>query len=127
MPSPNPVIKHGTENTYRRHKCRCDECVDVFRTRQRERRIRAKSRPTPDHVHGTRSGYMYWGCRCGLCVANYQKVHGPWMKEYRARNRERLLAQHRKYYREVYKPRMEAKEAERRAKLLKRGASRRSE
>lgn len=31
-----PKPKHGTYWMYRKHKCRCDKCVEAFRSRHRE-------------------------------------------------------------------------------------------
>lgn len=115
-------LVHGKENTYKRHNCRCGECVEAFRAAGRRRRALAKARPTPDDAHGRVSGYTYWGCRCGLCTAAYTNAHGKSMKEYRERNRDQLRAKSRRYYHEVYKPRLKAQEEARRARLLSRGA-----
>lgn len=67
------VIAHGTENAYRYHGCRCDECragrAERVRARRAERRAGQppqprKRRPLPEH--GTPARYQR-GCRCDEC------------------------------------------------------------
>lgn len=63
-------MKHGTQDAYRTHKCRCADCRAFNAARclaQKQRR--SGGLPAGDARHGTVGGYTNWSCRCVLCVA----------------------------------------------------------
>lgn len=89
MSAPAPTFVHGTENGYRYHGCRCDECRAGRSDRARARRLERlaeqpprprKRRPLP--AHGTPARYQR-GCRCDEC----RRARRDQNREYRARQR----------------------------------------
>ena len=67
--SKEPV--HGTMNTYRRHHCRCDECVAAHRQNQELYKMKRKALHQANignpPKHGTITGYRDYKCRCEAC------------------------------------------------------------
>lgn len=71
--------RHGTENGYKNHGCRCDDCKTAARVALRERKAANRTRPIPDHVHGTDNGYCNYFCKCPDCRAAH---HASWKRRY---------------------------------------------
>lgn len=75
-PKPQPIADartHGTYYSYRRLRCRCDECRAANAARVQAER--ARGLPEGDHRHGTAYGYKNYGCRCEPCKdANTKKT-----------------------------------------------------
>ena len=67
-------MKHGTTTGYKHHECRCERCVEAYRSYHRryaklKRKGLVGSKEIPEHVHGTLGGYTNWGCKCEACRA----------------------------------------------------------
>ena len=69
--------RHGTENGYVNHGCRCDACMAAGQERRDGLR---DSFAADDPRHGTISGYSNFGCRCELCATAIQEY--KWMQNY---------------------------------------------
>lgn len=85
MSAPARPLSHGTENAYRNHGCRCDECRAGRAARaraRREARPRPDRKPRPAPEHGTTARYGR-GCRCDEC----RQARSDQMRTYRARHR----------------------------------------
>lgn len=69
MLAPNDP-RHGTENGYQNHGCRCPECGLAHRLYNRIKRQErfARGLDPGDPRHGTDNGYTNYGCRCPECV-----------------------------------------------------------
>ena len=79
------TLAHGTENAYRNHGCRCDECRAGRAERARSaraKRPRPAREPRPLPEHGTTARYQR-GCRCDEC----REARAEEMRAYRARRR----------------------------------------
>lgn len=68
---PDMAWKHGTQNGYGNHNCRCQLCRDANAAQQRERRARWKAEGFKGRNHGTYSLYSM-GCRCKKCAEAYR-------------------------------------------------------
>lgn len=82
-------VPHGKLNTYKKHKCRCDDCVAAFRKYNKEYKIYKNIKINPNYVYkprnkfcvcGTYSSYKK-GCRCNLC----RKANTNYQIEYRSK------------------------------------------
>ena len=65
-------VKHGTPTGYKYHECRCERCVEAYRSYHRryaklKRQGLVGSKEIPEHAHGTLGGYTNWGCKCDKC------------------------------------------------------------
>ncbi|MBC7630540.1 hypothetical protein [Aeromicrobium sp.] len=80
--------RHGTQNGYGNHKCRCDACREANRIKHGEymTRIRESGElaELPNVVHGTSYRYDV-GCRCDPC----REAHNAKSRATKARLRER--------------------------------------
>lgn len=75
--------RHGTDNGYVNHGCRCELCTatnTVTVAQDRERRAMVE---VPEHVHGTPNGYVNYKCRCDDC----REAYNADARERRARNK----------------------------------------
>jgi len=62
-------VHHGTEQAYKKYRCRCDVCVQEQRARRRryyEGHV-AKTVGVETKRHGTIAGYVVDRCRCSEC------------------------------------------------------------
>lgn len=75
---------HGKVNTYKSHRCRCDECkraMSEYMKDYNKRKGISKPPRTPilrtdrlkDKHHGTHTGYVY-GCRCDPCKDAHRRA-----------------------------------------------------
>jgi hypothetical protein len=60
--------RHGTENGYGYHKCKCVICRDAQAARVAERKSRHRVLPPGDPKHGTSYARSYYRCDCELCT-----------------------------------------------------------
>jgi hypothetical protein len=64
--------RHGTQNGYCNHGCRCQRCRASNAAYQQGARQRRQdfidAGRVPDHVHGTENGYGNYRCRCDPCT-----------------------------------------------------------
>lgn len=77
--------KHGTDNGYTNHRCRCAPCSDARAEYMREWRART---PIPDRVHGSYNGYTNYGCRCEGCRQAYSETKARAYRRRKAMKRE---------------------------------------
>lgn len=116
-------LEHGVLNTYRYHKCRCEECraanaayAREYRAKNPEavreahrryhrkhpdriRAYREKLKQSTDIPHGTGHGYRNYGCRCVECTA----ANAASAKRYRLENPEASRAAHQRYMKKLRK------------------------
>lgn len=88
---PNRV--HGTVGMYKRHSCRCEECVNAKREYSREYKRRAKLGFVTKRTarHGTIYMYRVHKCRCEPC----RSKNSEYTKNYRAKHWPKELAKRR--------------------------------
>ena len=94
MSAPARPLSHGTENAYRNHGCRCDQCRAGRAERARAaraKRPRPAREPRPLPEHGTTARYQR-GCRCDEC----REARAEEMRAYRARRRAGETAPYRR-------------------------------
>lgn len=59
---------HGTETSYNKHGCRCDDCRAAHTVYTRQKRENARKRGFAGYTHGANAAYAA-GCRCEKCRA----------------------------------------------------------
>ena len=75
---------HGKVHTYKRRKCRCEDCCAANTAYVRGQRARRTANgTTAAYTHGTPSAYSN-GCRCDPCT----DAHRDYMREYYRRKKE---------------------------------------
>jgi hypothetical protein len=63
------IAEHGTAKRYE-YGCRCKDCRNAHRIKQRRHRLNRVIRGALNPAlipHGSRAGYGGWGCRCDRC------------------------------------------------------------
>lgn len=61
-------VKHGSNATYSRHKCRCDLCREARAEYVRSQKEKKKKALAKIPVHGSTQRYNAYKCRCEECV-----------------------------------------------------------
>lgn len=63
-----PYWRHGLVGSYVTYGCRCEECTEANRVRQKRlRKNRAGTLAPDDPRHGRYTTYSNWSCRCAEC------------------------------------------------------------
>lgn len=72
--------RHGTENGYNNHGCRCSRCRAAHSKITLEYRRRRAARLAPaDPRHGRKSTYLNHACRCDPC----RTANAAYSRQYR--------------------------------------------
>lgn len=85
---PSGEFRHGTSHAYDAHKCRCEECRESKRAKDRRQRASRKAAAAAGDAkvpHGTTAGYAKWSCRCEPC----KQAQSDYMKTWREENPEK--------------------------------------